>query len=117
MYQTPHGTKAVIFDLDDTLAPSKSPLDPSMATALVSLLPRLPVCLIWGGRFEQFQAQVLDQHHDRDTLKRPGGAGQCFAHPCRPQIRGERCDVQPCRGLAGVYERRHDGAAMALPRW
>src|ERR1017187_2572243 len=61
MYQTPHGTKAVIFDLDDTLAPSKSPLDPSMATALVSLLQRLPVCIISGGRFEQFQAQVLDQ--------------------------------------------------------
>ena len=61
MYQTPHETKAVIFDLDDTLAPSKSPLDPSMATALVSLLQRLPVCIISGGRFEQFQVQVLDQ--------------------------------------------------------
>ncbi|MGD0608632.1 MAG: HAD-IIB family hydrolase [Streptosporangiaceae bacterium] len=61
MYQTPHATKAVIFDLDDTLAPSKSPLDPSMATALVSLLGRLPVCIISGGRFEQFQAQVLDR--------------------------------------------------------
>ena len=32
-----------------------------MATALVSLLWRLPVCIISGGRFEQFQAQVLDQ--------------------------------------------------------
>ena len=57
----PHSTKAVVFDLDDTLAPSKSPMDPSMATALVSLLQRLPVCIISGGRFEQFQAQVLDR--------------------------------------------------------
>jgi HAD superfamily hydrolase (TIGR01484 family) len=32
-----------------------------MATALVTLLQRLPVCIISGGRFEQFQAQVLDQ--------------------------------------------------------
>ena len=32
-----------------------------MATALVSLLQRLPVCIISGGRFEQFQAQVLDR--------------------------------------------------------
>ena len=31
-----------------------------MAAALVSLLERLPVCIISGGRFEQFQAQVLD---------------------------------------------------------
>jgi phosphomannomutase len=27
----------------------------------VSLLKRLPVCIISGGRFEQFQAQVLDR--------------------------------------------------------
>ena len=61
MHQTPRGIKAVAFDLDDTLAPSKSPIPPSMATALVTLLQRLPVCIISGGRFEQFQAQVLDQ--------------------------------------------------------
>jgi HAD superfamily hydrolase (TIGR01484 family) len=61
MHKTPHSIKAVVFDLDDTLAPSKSPLDPSMAMALVSLLQRLPVCIISGGRFEQFQAQVLDR--------------------------------------------------------
>jgi phosphomannomutase len=61
MQHEPHGTKAVAFDLDDTLAPSKSPLDPSMATALVALLRRLPVCIISGGRFEQFQGQVLDR--------------------------------------------------------
>ena len=61
MDEMSHRTKAVIFDLDDTLAPSKSPLDPSMATALVSLLQRVSVCIISGGRFEQFQAQVLDR--------------------------------------------------------
>ncbi len=32
-----------------------------MATALVSLLQRVGVCIISGGRFEQFQAQVLDR--------------------------------------------------------
>ena len=57
----PRGTKAVAFDLDDTLAPSKSRMPASMATALVTLLQRVPVCIISGGRFEQFQAQVLDQ--------------------------------------------------------
>jgi phosphomannomutase len=53
--------RAVVFDLDDTLAASKSPLDPAMATALTGLLERLPVCIISGGRFEQFQTQVLDR--------------------------------------------------------
>jgi phosphomannomutase len=52
---------AIVFDLDDTLAPSKSPIDPTMAAALTSLLTRLPVAIISGGRFEQFQAQVLDR--------------------------------------------------------
>ena len=61
MHQMPRGTKAVAFDLDDTLAPSKSPMHASMAAALVTLLQRLPVCIISGGRFEQFQAQVLDR--------------------------------------------------------
>ncbi len=32
-----------------------------MATALVALLGRLSVCIISGGRIEQFQAQVLDR--------------------------------------------------------
>lgn len=51
--------KVILFDLDDTLAPSKSRLDPAMASLLSRLLERLDVCIISGGRYEQFQAQVL----------------------------------------------------------
>lgn len=51
--------KAVVFDLDDTLAPSKSTMDPSMSDALARLLERIDVCIISGGRFEQFVAQAL----------------------------------------------------------
>ena len=50
----------VAFDLDDTLAPSKSRLDPVMASLLRELIARIPVCIISGGRFEQFSMQVLD---------------------------------------------------------
>lgn len=52
--------KAVVFDLDDTLAPSKSTMDPTMSEALARLLERIDVCIISGGRFEQFVAQALD---------------------------------------------------------
>ena len=52
--------KAVVFDLDDTLAPSKSTMDPSMSDALARLLERIDVCIISGGRFEQFEKQALD---------------------------------------------------------
>jgi HAD superfamily hydrolase (TIGR01484 family) len=47
------------FDLDDTLAVSKSQVDPRMAALLARLLDRMPVCIISGGRFEQFDMQVL----------------------------------------------------------
>ena len=51
--------RLVAFDLDDTLAPSKSKVDPSMAQALATLCSYVEVLIISGGRFEQFVGQVL----------------------------------------------------------
>ncbi|POH60856.1 MULTISPECIES: HAD-IIB family hydrolase [Cryobacterium] len=52
--------RLVAFDLDDTLAPSKSPIDPRMAALLVQLLGAVEVCVISGGQFAQFTMQVID---------------------------------------------------------
>lgn len=49
----------VAFDLDDTLAPSKSPLDASMIPLLQGLLAATQVCIISGGQIAQFRTQVL----------------------------------------------------------
>lgn len=49
----------VAFDLDDTLAHSKSAISSEMAAALADVLQLIPVCIISGGRFEQFRDQVL----------------------------------------------------------
>jgi len=49
----------VAFDLDDTLADSRSPLEPEMAAALRRLLDHLPVGIISGGHFPQFSGQIL----------------------------------------------------------
>lgn len=49
----------IAFDLDDTLAPSKSPMPERMGRALADLLDLVPVCIISGGHFGQFQDQVL----------------------------------------------------------
>jgi len=54
----------VAFDLDDTLAPSKSPVDPRMASLLVKLLEVAPVCVISGGQISQFQAQLISNLGD-----------------------------------------------------
>jgi phosphomannomutase len=52
--------RLIAFDLDDTLAPSKSPLDPRMAALFAQLLERVEVCVISGGQFAQFKMQVID---------------------------------------------------------
>ncbi len=54
----------VAFDLDDTLAPSKSPLPPPMVASLVALLGATSVCVISGGQFGQFRAQVIERLTD-----------------------------------------------------
>jgi len=51
--------KVIAFDLDGTLAPSKSPLPDRMAKALNGLLDKYQVCVISGGKFEQFEKQLL----------------------------------------------------------
>lgn len=53
--------RLVAFDLDDTLAPSKSALDATMIDLLVRLLGVTEVCVISGGQFGQFQAQIIDK--------------------------------------------------------
>ena len=54
----------VMFDLDDTLAPSKSPMDDSMVEVFGRLLDRSIACIISGGNFDQLQVQVLDRLGD-----------------------------------------------------
>ena len=51
--------KLIVFDLDGTLAVSKSPLDAEMAGLLGSLLGIVKVAVISGGAWPQFEAQVL----------------------------------------------------------
>ncbi|NLI19230.1 MAG: HAD-IIB family hydrolase [Actinomycetales bacterium] len=51
--------RLVAFDLDDTLAPSKSAMPPAVAAALRSLLDVVDVCVISGGQWQQFDTQML----------------------------------------------------------
>ena len=86
----------VAFDLDDTLAPSKSALDPRMLVVLTQLLARTSVAVISGGNFEQFEAQLLSQlgDEDEDLL--------------------EKLHLLPTCGTR--YERRQDGAWTTIYR-
>lgn len=53
--------KLIAFDLDDTLAISKAPISDQMGELLVRLLEHYEVCIISGGKFEQFKKQVIDR--------------------------------------------------------
>jgi len=52
--------KVLAFDLDGTLAPSKSTLPPRMGELLDQLLDHYEICVISGGKFGQFETQLLD---------------------------------------------------------
>jgi HAD superfamily hydrolase (TIGR01484 family) len=51
--------KLIVFDLDGTLAESKSPLDPEMSGLLHDLLAIVKVAVISGGGWPQFEKQLL----------------------------------------------------------
>jgi phosphomannomutase len=51
--------RLVAFDLDDTLAPSKTAIDARMGDLLVRLLGEVEVCVISGGQFGQFESQLI----------------------------------------------------------
>jgi len=53
--------RVVAFDLDDTLAPSKSPIDPRIGRLLILLAERVEVAIISGGQIGQFRSQVVER--------------------------------------------------------
>ena len=54
----------VMFDLDDTLAPSKTAMSDEMVALFRELLTTARACIISGGQYGQFQSQVLDRLGD-----------------------------------------------------
>lgn len=97
--------RLVAFDLDDTLAPSKSPITPRMAELLAELAARVDVAIISGGRLAQFMMQVVD----------------CLPH-LTPQLRSQfhllpTCGAQYYRlapdGVETIYARTLDAAQKA----
>ncbi len=62
--------KLIIFDLDGTLAKSKSSIDKEMAELLQNLLKINHVAIISGGDWPQFQKQVLSNLPEEPILKK-----------------------------------------------
>ena len=60
--------KLIVFDLDGTLAPSKSSLDEETAALLHDLLGVVKVAVISGGAWPQFEKQLLSDIPHDDSL-------------------------------------------------
>jgi HAD superfamily hydrolase (TIGR01484 family) len=60
--------KLIVFDLDGTLAASKSSLDAEMSSLLHDLLGVVKVAIISGGAWLQFEKQVLSHLPQDDSL-------------------------------------------------
>src|SRR5665213_2726212 len=59
----------VVFDLDGTLAESKSALDAEMVRLLEGLLGIVKVAIISGGAWQQFETQILAHLPTDESLK------------------------------------------------
>lgn len=53
--------KVIAFDLDGTLADSKSPMEDEMADLFRQLLDKYQVCVMSGGKFEMFEKQIINK--------------------------------------------------------
>lgn len=84
MNSLPEKIDAVAFDLDSTLAESKSPVTESMGEKLALLLARMPVAVMSGGSWEQFKKQLLPALPKEARIDRlylfPVSGGMCFKY-------------------------------------
>jgi len=83
----------VVFDLDGTLAESKSAVDAEMAALLAALLDVAKVAVISGGDWPQFEQQLLSNLPHDDRLKR-----LCLLPTCGTKITfsalGQRAPIE-----------------------
>ncbi len=74
--------KLIAFDLDGTLAESKQRLPAEMGELLGQLMEKMPVAIMSGASFAQFEKQVLPALPDTPFMSRlfifPTNAAQCF---------------------------------------
>lgn len=103
--------KLVMFDLDDTLAPSKTAMADEMVDLFREMLAASLGCIISGGQMGQFQTQVLDrlgafEHRGNLHLMPTNGTRYLrWADPEWETVYAEELsDDQKARALAVVEE-------------
>ncbi|WP_438353947.1 HAD-IIB family hydrolase [Microbacterium sp. CJ88] len=85
----------VAFDLDDTLAPSKTAIDPRIGAQLIALAERVEVAIISGGQIMQFRTQLVE--------KLPDAAASVLSHVHLMPTCGTQYYHHDGDGFAAVY--------------
>ncbi|MFF8819404.1 HAD-IIB family hydrolase [Leucobacter sp. NPDC015123] len=106
--------RLVAFDLDDTLAPSKSPVPQRMLDAFARLLEQTTVAVISGGNFEQFESQLVSQLDGLESVSEAALERLHLLPTCG--TRYERREAGAWRTVYREYlsEEERDGALAAL---
>lgn len=96
--------RLIAFDLDDTLAPSKSPAPDEIVDLLAELLLSTDVAVISGGNLEQFTTQLLTPLERRLAERDPQEVDSLLARMHLLPTCGTRYYEREPGGWRAVYE-------------
>ena len=107
--------RAMAFDLDGTLAESKQRVSAEMGELLGSLLAHIPVAVLSGGSWKQFEVQLLPSFPVEANLARlflfPTSAAECFVfreHTWRLQYDNSFSDTERAQILAAITQAKEE---------
>ncbi len=99
--------KLIAFDLDDTLAITKSEISDRMSELLGRLLEKYDVCVITGGRFEQIEKQVVKRlNAPKHVLNRLHLMPTCGTRYYRYDELGDRWVMQYAEDLTAEQKQK-----------
>jgi phosphomannomutase len=110
--------KAVVFDLDKTLAESKQPVSPGMANLLAHLSVRTVVAVISGGTLEQLQHQVVEELPPTAELSKiyllptSGAAMFLFEHDNWTRVYEEELSPEEVANIEEVIEQAAESSEL-----
>ena len=113
--------KLFVFDLDGTLAPSKSPLGDEVAQLLHELLHVMKVAVISGGSWAQFESQLLARLPEDQRLRNlsllPTNGTQFFHYDAQwNQLYAEVLNGEERARIVSSLQRALEESGVGVPR-
>jgi hypothetical protein len=115
--------KLIIFDLDGTLAESKSAISTSMASSLKKLLQKFSVAIISGGNWNQFQTQLLanlnsSNEENKKLFLLPTSGTSFYSNPTGnlwEQLYSDNFSLEEITKIYSAFEKVFSTTKVVLP--